>query len=47
VLWLTEDPMPARITAEVPASVVLTMMSAGRSVETVIVIGLSLLWPYF
>jgi hypothetical protein len=31
MLWLTDDPMPARITAEMPALVVLTIMSAGRS----------------
>jgi hypothetical protein len=32
--------MPARITAETPASVVLTMISAGRSAATVIGIDL-------
>jgi hypothetical protein len=41
--WLPDDPIAARIVAEIPAFVVLTMISAGRSAETVIVIGLSVL----
>jgi hypothetical protein len=32
--WLTEEPMPARMTAEMDAAVVLQIMSAGRSALT-------------
>jgi hypothetical protein len=46
MLWLTEDPIPARITAETAAFVVLTMMSAGRSALVLIVMSV-LLPPHF
>jgi hypothetical protein len=38
---VTDDPEPARITVETMAFVVLTMMSAGRSSDTVMVMSFS------